>query len=131
MKLIDYTAAKKTELGVEGTGITVTTKKERIWRNKLNGEPTLTIPAGSTVHIDFMPKTTPGTILITFGDEVKHSMVRFAHQWLNGFKKPPTLSTLEKRSWTGKHKSVTGKTVEADGYGPDGSPSWELVLGII
>ena len=46
------------------------------------------------------------------------------------FTPAPSLSALEKMG-DGLAKSVTGKTVEPDGYGPDGSPSWLLVLGYI
>ena len=46
------------------------------------------------------------------------------------FTKEPSMASLERMS-DGIAKSVTGKTVEPDGYGPDGSPSWLLVLGFI
>jgi hypothetical protein len=46
------------------------------------------------------------------------------------FMKEPSMSALEDMS-DGIAKSVTGKKVEPDGYGPDGSPSWLLALGMI
>lgn len=46
------------------------------------------------------------------------------------FMKVPSMRTLTQMG-EGLSKSVTGKTVEPDGYGPDGSPSWLLVLGMI
>jgi len=46
------------------------------------------------------------------------------------FMKVPSMSSLSRMA-DGLSKSVTGKTVEPDGYGPDGSPSWLLVLGMI
>ena len=46
------------------------------------------------------------------------------------FTKVPSMSSLSRMA-DGLSKSVTGKTVEPDGYGPDGSPSWLLVLGMI
>lgn len=46
------------------------------------------------------------------------------------FMKVPSMSTLSRMA-DGLSKSVTGKTVEPDGYGPDGSPSWLLILGMI
>ena len=47
------------------------------------------------------------------------------------FTKMPSMSALEKMSSDSIAKSVTGKKVEPDGHGPDGSPSWLLVLGFI
>lgn len=123
--------SKKTALGVEGTGIDVTTTEQRDWRDKVTKEVTFTIPPGVRVHVDFMPQTNPGKIWITYNGEVKLSLTQFAYKWLTGFQKPPTIATLQKRSYNGISKSVTGKTVEPDGFGPDGSPSWELVIGII
>ncbi len=123
--------AQKKELGIEGTGVDVTTTKDREWKDKASGTVVFTIPAGSQVHVDFSPKTFPSRIWVTFNGEVKISRTINAHNWMTGFRKPPTLKTLENRAWNGISKSVTGKKVEADGYGPDGSPAWEFVLGII
>ena len=44
---------------------------------------------------------------------------------------PPSVKTMEKWSDTGIAKSVTGKKVEVDGYGPDGSPSWMVAMGMV
>ena len=41
----------------------------------------------------------------------------------------PSLSTIE--NWGCICKTPTGKRVEPDGYGEDGSPSWLIVLGLI
>ena len=49
---------------------------------------------------------------------------------VSGFKMPSE-KTLEKWSFDGVAQSVTGKKVEPDGIGPDGAPSWLLVLGIL
>lgn len=130
MTLTDYNN-KRSVLGIEGTGINTTTTKDRNWTNKTTKEVAFTIPAGSKVHVDFSPKMHPGSIFITIGDQVKISKTSFAHNWMKGIGKPPGIKTLEKWSNTGVSKSVTGQRVEADGYGPDGSPSWELVIGII
>lgn len=46
------------------------------------------------------------------------------------FMKVPSMSSLSRMA-DGLSKSVTGKTVEPDGYGPDGSPSWLLILGMV
>lgn len=47
------------------------------------------------------------------------------------FTKVPSLTSLEKMSDDGVASSVTGKRVEPDGFGPDGSPSWLLALGYV
>lgn len=45
--------------------------------------------------------------------------------------KAPSFNTLEKWGMDGIAKTPTGKRVEPDGYGDDGSPSWLLVFGVI
>ena len=45
--------------------------------------------------------------------------------------KTPSMSSLEKWSNDGIAKTPTGKRVEPDGFGSDGSPSWLLILGFI
>lgn len=44
--------------------------------------------------------------------------------------KIPSMNQLHKYS-DGISKSITGYKVEPDGYGPDGAPSWLIVLGYI
>ena len=51
--------------------------------------------------------------------------------WRRKVRKLPALRTLERWSYDGVCKSVTGATVEPDGHGPDGAPSWLLALGLI
>lgn len=50
---------------------------------------------------------------------------------VTGFKRPPSTMSLMKMMDNGITTTPTGKRVEPDGYGPDGSPSWMLVLGFI
>jgi len=45
--------------------------------------------------------------------------------------KAPSMATLEKWSYDSVCKTPTGKRVEPDGHGSDGSPSWLLVFGLI
>lgn len=47
------------------------------------------------------------------------------------FKKLPSMKMLEKWVNDSICLSVTGKRVEPDGTGPDGSPSWLLALSMI
>lgn len=83
------------------------------------------------MHVDFMPKMHPSQMWVTFEDQVLVARVSRGHVWLTGLRKPPTIRTLQKRSWDGISKSVTNHKVEPDGYGPDGAPAWELVMGLI
>jgi hypothetical protein len=45
--------------------------------------------------------------------------------------KAPSMSSLERWNNDGVCKTPTGKRVEPDGHGSDGSPSWLLVFGVI
>ena len=102
-----------------------TTKKDLTFKSG-------TIPAGTalTVYFDsernsrvyFDPKDTP---------ERRALRLENAHKYLTGFSKPPGMGTLEKYSNDGVCTTPTGHRTEPDGYGPDGSPSWLLVLGMI
>ncbi len=57
---------------------------------------------------------------------------RNAHTYFGSpFTKAPSMSTLGKWTDAGVARSVTGKRVECDGHGDDGSPSWMLVLGMV
>lgn len=123
---------KRQELGVEGTGLNTVTTEERTWTDKVTKQVAFTIPAGSRVHVDFMPKTHPGNIWVSFNGEVKLSRTANGNRWLKGFSKSPSIKTLQKWEWDGGFcKTVTGHKTEPDGYGPDGSPSWMLVVGVI
>lgn len=121
---------KRTEYGIEGTGVPSTTKEDRTWTNKTTGNQTV-IPSGSKVHVWFSPKVHPDRIFVEYGDFTGISYTKLASQWLTGFNKAPSTNTLMKYDFNGVAKSVTGKRVEPDGYGPDGSPSWLLVLGLM
>lgn len=121
---------KRNEFGIEGTGVLSTTKEDRSWTNKTTGEQTI-IPSGSKVHVWFSPKVRPERIFVQYGEFTGIAHTALAHQWLSGFKKVPSMKTLMKQSFDCIAKSVTGKKVEPDGFGPDGSPSWILVLGLV
>ncbi len=130
MTLQDFNS-KRTQVGIEGTGITAFTKREITWTDKLTKQPTFTIPIHAHVILEFSPKSNPGFVYITYNNEVKISKLVNGHKNFTGISNPPSIKTLEKWSNDGIARSVTGKKVEMDGYGPDGSPSWGLVLGII
>jgi len=62
---------------------------------------------------------------------VRDKFVTIFPSFLSRIIKVPSLETMEEWMDQGIAKSITGKRVEPDGYGPDGSPSWLLVLGLI
>jgi hypothetical protein len=45
--------------------------------------------------------------------------------------KAPSMASMERWGMDGVCKTPTGKRVEPDGYGSDGSPSWLMVFGLI
>jgi hypothetical protein len=45
--------------------------------------------------------------------------------------KAPSMASLERWGMDGVCKTPTGKRVEPDGHGSDGSPSWLMVFGLI
>ena len=57
--------------------------------------------------------------------------IAFLNKIVSGFSKPPSMSRLEKMVNDGIATTPTGRRVEPDGYGPDNSPSWLLVMGLI
>lgn len=112
------------ELGIEGSGLASKTLVEIKWKDGTS------IPAGEQVHIWFCPKTVANRMYVQYGDRVYQTRIANSQKYA-GFKKQPTMKTLEKYNWDGIAKTVTGHKTEPDGYGPDGSPSWLLVLGMI
>jgi len=123
MNVTEYNTLK-TELGIIGSGICSKTKKQLNWK-----DGTFT-PTDILVHLDFSEKT-PSRVFVIDGDRVYKTKLVNAHSKFTGINKPPTMKTLQKYSWDGIAKTVTGKKTEPDGYGPDGSPSWMLVMEII
>lgn len=64
-------------------------------------------------------------------DNVLDQDLVFKTRHMTSFFTPPSMKTLQKYSFDGIAKSVTGKKCEPDGYSDDGAPSWLLVLGMI
>ena len=67
--------------------------------------------------------------LVTISDKEYHFSARGLAKLLG--KKTPSMNCLEKWISEGYAKTITGHHVEPDGYGPDGSPSWFIALGLI
>lgn len=106
---------------------TTTTKKDLTF-----SKSGTTIPSGTTLTVYFDPENSSYVYLDPKGTPSrKRIRLETSHKYLTGFGKPPGMGTLEKYSYNGVSKTVTGYRTEPDGYGPDGSPSWLLVLGVI
>lgn len=104
-------------------------KYSKVPQNAIN------IPAGTKLEIFFSEKNHAKAVFIHDGIR-RGLLVSNLHATVkatNGvkFRKPPGLATLERQSNDGVCMTVTGHKVEPDGFGPDGSPSWLLVMGVI
>ena len=93
------------------------------------------IPVGTNLEIFFSEKNTAKAVFIHNGIRraLLVSNLHASVEATNGVKfgKCPSLLKLEKMSNDGVCTTVTGHRVEPDGTGPDGSPSWLLVMGVI
>lgn len=102
------------------------------------------VPKGTSVRVIFLgehdPKgrslcdlalawTSPTTGRDYEREPMRSSIMRLPDQ-VTGITRP-SFSQLEKMVDAGVATTPTGKRVEPDGYGPDKSPSWLLVLGYI
>ena len=67
---------------------------------------------------------------VSAGNVLDQDLV-FRTRKFSTFFQPPTVRTMHRWNDAGIARTVTGKKCEPDGYGPDGSPSWLLVLGMI
>lgn len=65
-----------------------------------------------------------------YEDEPMQVYISNLPKTVSGFKEP-SIKTMEKWMSDAIALTPTGKRVEPDGYGPDGSPSWLLALGLI
>jgi hypothetical protein len=104
---------------------TTTTKREIRFKSGL------VIPFGTSFECFFNPERND-RVFFQYEGVTKSLRLETSHKYLTGFSKPPSINTLEKwDSENGVCKTPTGFRTEPDGYGPDGSPSWLLVLGMI
>jgi hypothetical protein len=90
------------------------------------------IPTGTQVVVYWSEKI-PSRIYFDFGGHLRATRTaNMKNTFYGKFKKMPTITTLQKWDMQGGYcETVTGHRTETDGYGPDGSPSWMLVLGVI
>jgi hypothetical protein len=108
---------------------TVKTRQELVYSKF--PETACTIPAGIELEVYFS-EARPGKLYFEFNGSVRVATVSNAHKFFTGFRKCPSLNSIQKLEWEkGACMTPTGHKVEPDGFGPDGSPSWMLVLGVI
>ena len=90
------------------------------------------VPMGVEVLVYWSEKV-PSRVYFEFQGALRATRVaNMSKTFFGKFKKMPTERTLEKWDNRGGYcETVTGFRTEPDGYGPDGSPSWMLVLGVI
>lgn len=90
------------------------------------------IEKGTEVTVVFDPNR-PSLALLkieTRPEPVKVSTIHL-HDYLEGFKMPPSRAQLAKWLASGRCQSVRGQSVAIDDWDQYGSPSWLLVLGLV
>ena len=119
----------KTLQDIKSTGTkTVTTKKDLVWSK--NPLVACVIPKGTELVVHFS-EADPGRLYFEYFGFLRSSLMWRAHMNFTGFSKAPGFKALEKWESDGVCKTPTGFRVEPDGWGPDGSPSWLLAMGMI
>ncbi len=106
---------------------TVTTKRE------LNfGDKQPTFQAGTRIQVAFAEGNDQFVYILGQAGlrALRISIIRATYA-ITGFSPISSQRTLEKWLCDDVVKTPTGHTVEPDGHGPDGSPSWLRVLGLI
>lgn len=95
-----------------------------------NDKPVIefTFPVGTQVNVSFTGERPTTMILEQGGQTVRCRPAKYVY-YFGG--KAPSAMTMMKWDEDGYCKTVTGYKTESDGYGPDGSPSWMLALGLI
>ena len=88
-------------------------------------------PSGTSAEVVFSQRNPAVSEVIIEGRTLR-LRTKGLHRHFRGFPKPPSPRTMQKWDSEGVGPTVTGQRgIEMDGYGPDGSPSWMLVLGYI
>jgi len=98
--------------------------------NEIKFKLGLTIDAGTPCVLQFDGKTTVATITAVGSNVGFRLRCSSLPRYFNRFK-APSIKTMQNWSDQGIAKSVLGNRVEPDGFDPEGSPSWMLVMGII
>lgn len=89
------------------------------------------IPSGSQVNTYFSGKNHSFIYVEDTNGNLLATRATNAHLTFGGFTKEPSIGTMTKWVSDGVARTITGHRTEPDGTGPDGSPSWLLVLGFM
>jgi hypothetical protein len=111
-----------------GPPVTTRTKIELTWSK--NPETACVIPAGTELQVHFS-EVNPSSMYFEYAGALRSAKLVLASKKYTGFAKPPGMKTLERYNYDGVAKTPTGHRVEPDGFGPDGSASWLLIMGLI
>ena len=122
-------ASETVSLGLTKHDKEIETKRDLSY---LNHDFPCVVPAGTKLTIYWSTKI-PSRVYFDFAGHLRATRVSNMHKTFYGkFSKMPRPETLEKWEYNkGGCRTVTGHWTEPDGYGPDGSPSWMLVMGVI
>lgn len=86
------------------------------------------IAAGTKVRCEFSPDSSSTFRVFSTADKPMRMPYTAASNYLNGFKKEPSMAALEKYSNDGICPTPLGARVEPDGHGPHGEPSWIIIM---
>ena len=92
------------------------------------GEP---IPSGTPCKLEFDEDRPTGAKVKPEGRPEIRLSCKNLHKYFEECLAPPDEEELEDMHSDGCCDTVTGDSVEPDGHGPDGAPSWLLALGFI
>lgn len=105
--------------------------KTYVTSRDLKSKKGVEIPSGSRVGLSWERNKETLTRMTAQNGDVITVSTPYLFKYVRGFAKPPSMKALEKWTYDGVAKSITGARVEPDGHGPDGAPSWLLALGYI
>ena len=118
--------------GPEANPIHLAAEKTYTASKDLKFKDGTTLAKGTVVTVSYEGTREKAESMTLNHDGTTHKIrIENGHKYLKGFPKPPNISTLEKWSEEGIGKTPSGYQTEEDGHGPDGSPSWLLVMGLI
>ena len=124
----NWSDAKVSKYGLQRNKcVTATVQKDL--KFSTSKQPTV-IKSGTKVEVYFSEKI-PAFGFVPYENYWYIVGLKNGNTQFNKFTAPPSMNTLQKWDSDGYSKTVTGHKVEPDGYGPDGSPSWLLVIGVI
>lgn len=125
-------AQRLLELAKEVSGVSRTAARQYYLKKDTRTKKGADFKKGDTVHIFEYRDKYP--YLVRLRDDKGQTLAvlpEAAYRLLDGFPKPPSLSTMERWMDRGAAKAIDGERVEPDGFSRNGAPSWLLVMGLI